>query len=160
CRKRPVSPAKAISAAPFALGSVWRRAAIASRKRGAWIKETRMTEAQAAVAHQPGGDFTIETIQVEDPRAGEVRVRVTGVGVCHSDRIFRDQLAPGALPGALGHEGAAVLEAVGEGVEGLVIGDEVVIGFSSCGACPRCAEHLPSYCQNFVPLNYAGMRLD
>lgn len=119
-----------------------------------------MTEAQAAVAHQPGGDFTIETIQVEHPRADEVRVRITGVGLCHTDLIFRDQLAPFALPGVLGHEGAGVIEAVGDDVEGLAIGDEVVIGFSSCGACPRCVEHLPSYCQNFVPLNYAGMRLD
>src|SRR3546814_8413091 len=56
----------------------------------------------------------------------------------------------------LGHEGAGVIEAIGEGVEGLSVGDAVVVGFSSCGACPRCDEHLPSYCQNFVPLNYAG----
>lgn len=119
-----------------------------------------MTEAQAAVAYVPGGDFTVETIEVEAPRAGEVRVRIAGVGLCHTDLIFRDQLAPFALPGVLGHEGSGVIEAIGEGVEGLSIGDEVVIGFSSCGACPRCDEHLPSYCQNFVPLNYAGMRLD
>ena len=119
-----------------------------------------MTQAQAAVAYQPGGDFTVEMIEVEEPRAGEVRVRITGVGLCHTDLIFRDQLAPFALPGVLGHEGAGVIEAIGERVEGLAIGDEVVVGFSSCGACPRCAEHLPSYCQSFVPLNYAGMRLD
>lgn len=119
-----------------------------------------MTEARAAVAHQPGGDFTVETIEVEAPRAGEVRVRIAGVGLCHTDLIFRDQLAPFALPGVLGHEGSGVIEAIGEGVEDLFIGDEVVIGFSSCGVCPRCEEHLPSYCQNFVPLNYAGMRLD
>lgn len=119
-----------------------------------------MMQAQAAVAYQPGGDFIVETIDVEDPRAGEVRVRIAGVGLCHTDLIFRDQLAPFALPGVLGHEGAGVIEAIGEGVEGLAVGDAVVVGFSSCGACPRCDEHLPSYCQNFVPLNYAGMRLD
>jgi aryl-alcohol dehydrogenase len=119
-----------------------------------------MTKAQAAVAYQPGGNFTVETIEVEEPRAGEVRVRITGVGLCHTDLIFRDQFAPFALPGVLGHEGAGVIEALGEGVEGLAVGDEVVVGFSSCGACPRCDEHLPSYCQSFVPMNYAGMRLD
>lgn len=119
-----------------------------------------MTEAQAAVVREPGGDFTIETIDVEAPRAGEVRVAIAGVGLCHTDLIFRDQFAPFALPGVLGHEGAGVIEAVGEGVEGLAVGDAVVVGFSSCGACPRCDEHLPSYCQNFVALNYAGMRLD
>lgn len=119
-----------------------------------------MTQALAAVAHEPGGDFTVEPIEVEEPRAGEVRVRIAGVGLCHTDLVFRDQLAPFALPGVLGHEGSGVVEAVGEGVEGIAVGDAVVIGFSSCGACPRCDEHLPSYCQNFVPLNYAGMRLD
>ena len=119
-----------------------------------------MTASIAAVAREPHGPFSVETIEVGEPRAGEVRVRIAGVGLCHTDLIFRDQLAPFALPGVLGHEGAGVIEAVGEGVKGLAIGDAVVVGFSSCGTCPRCAEHLPSYCQNFVPLNYAGMRLD
>lgn len=119
-----------------------------------------MVTARAAVAHVPHGAFTVEPIEVEEPRAGEVRVRIAGVGLCHTDLIFRDQLAPFALPGVLGHEGAGVIEAVGEGVDGLAVGDAVVIGFSSCGACPRCEEHLPSYCQSFVPLNYAGMRLE
>lgn len=119
-----------------------------------------MTQALAAVAHEPGADFRIEAIEVDAPRAGEVRVAIKGVGLCHTDLIFRDQFAPFTLPGVLGHEGAGIIDAIGEGVEGLAIGDEVVLGFSSCGACPRCAEHLPSYCQSFVPLNYAGMRLD
>lgn len=119
-----------------------------------------MTQATAAVAYTPGGNFTVETIEVEAPRAGEVRVQIAGVGLCHTDLIFRDQIAPFALPGVLGHEGAGVIEAIGEGVEGLAVGDKVVVGFSSCGTCPRCAEHLPSYCQSFVPLNYAGVRLE
>lgn len=119
-----------------------------------------MAQATAAVVREPGGTFLLEQIDVEEPRAGEVRVRIAGVGLCHTDLIFRDQFAPFALPGVLGHEGAGVIDAVGEGVEGLAVGEEVVIGFSSCGACPRCAEHLPSYCQSFVPLNYAGMRLE
>lgn len=119
-----------------------------------------MKQAMAAVAREPGGAFSVERIDVEAPRPGEVLVRIAGVGLCHTDLVFRDQLAPFTLPGVLGHEGAGVIEAVGEGVESLAPGDRVVIGFSSCGACPRCAEHLPSYCQNFVPLNYAGMRLE
>ena len=63
-----------------------------------------MTEATAAVVRQPGGDFSIETIEVEAPREGEVRVRIAGVGLCHTDLIFRDQFAPFALPGVLGIE--------------------------------------------------------
>ena len=114
----------------------------------------------AAVARQPKGDFTIETIHVEAPRAGEVMVRIVGVGLCHTDLVFRDQFAPYPLPAVLGHEGAGIVEAVGEGVEGLAVGDSVVLGFSSCGHCARCDEGLPSYCREFPPLNYAGMRLD
>lgn len=114
----------------------------------------------AAVARESNADFTIETLEIGEPRAGEVRVAIAGVGICHTDLIFRDQFAPYPLPAVLGHEGAGTIEAIGEGVTGLRIGDKVVLGFSSCGACPRCAEALPSYCQSFPPLNYAGMRLE
>lgn len=114
----------------------------------------------AAVARVPEGDFSIEPVEVAAPRAGEVLVRIAGVGVCHTDLIFRDQFAPYPLPAVLGHEGAGTIEALGEGVEGLAVGDKVVLGFSSCGHCPRCEEGLPSYCRTFPPLNYAGMRLE
>jgi aryl-alcohol dehydrogenase len=114
----------------------------------------------AAVARMPKGDFSIEEVTIDAPRAGEVRVRIAGVGLCHTDLIFRDQFAPYPLPAVLGHEGAGVIEALGDGVEGLAVGDRVVLGFSSCGQCARCAEHLPSYCRDFPPMNYAGMRLE
>ena len=114
----------------------------------------------AAVARTPKGAFTIETVDVEAPRADEVLVRIAGVGLCHTDLIFRDQFAPYPLPAVLGHEGAGVIEAVGPGVEGLAVGDRVVLGFSSCGHCARCDEGLPSYCREFPPLNYAGVRLE
>lgn len=114
----------------------------------------------AAVAREPKGDFTLETVEIEEPRAGEVRVRIAGVGLCHTDLIFRDQFVPYPLPAVLGHEGAGVIEALGPDVEGLAVGDAVVLGFSSCGHCARCDENLPSYCREFPPLNYAGMRLE
>ncbi len=114
----------------------------------------------AAVAREPKGDFTLETVEIEAPRAGEVRVKIAGVGLCHTDLIFRDQFVPYPLPAVLGHEGAGVIEALGPGVEGLAVGDAVVLGFSSCGHCAQCGEHLPSYCREFPPLNYAGMRLE
>ena len=114
----------------------------------------------AAVAREAKGDFTIETVDVGEPRDGEVLVRIAGVGLCHTDIVFRDQFVPYPLPAVLGHEGAGVIEAVGGGVTGLAPGDRVVLGFSSCGHCARCEEGLPSYCREFPPLNYAGMRLD
>ena len=119
-----------------------------------------MTTATAAVARGANADFTIEQIEVSPPGPGEVRVRIAGVGLCHTDLVFRDQVETFAKPAILGHEGAGVIEAVGEGVDGLAVGDRVMLGFSSCGGCPRCDEHLPSYCNMFVPLNYAGMRLE
>jgi len=119
-----------------------------------------MTHCTAAVARAAGADFTIEQVAVDGPRAGEVLVRIAGTGLCHTDLVFRDQFDAFAKPAVLGHEGSGVIEAVGEGVSGLAVGDKVVLGFSSCGHCPRCAEHLPSYCQVFVPMNYAGFRLE
>ncbi|MBB3957203.1 NAD(P)-dependent alcohol dehydrogenase [Novosphingobium sediminicola] len=114
----------------------------------------------AAVAIAPHSDFAIQTLDLDIPRAGEVLVRILGVGLCHTDLVFRDQFVPLPLPAVLGHEGAGVVEAVGEGVTELAPGDAVVLGFSSCGHCPRCDDHLPSYCREFVPLNYAGARPD
>jgi aryl-alcohol dehydrogenase len=114
----------------------------------------------AAVAREPHSHFTIEPVEIEQPREEELLVRIVGVGLCHTDLIFRDQFVPYPLPAVLGHEGAGIVEAVGSGVTGFSVGDAVVLGFSSCGNCARCMEGLPSYCRDFPPLNYAGMRLD
>lgn len=114
----------------------------------------------AAIARTPHGEFSVEQVDIEVPREGEVLVRIAGVGLCHTDIVFRDQFVPYPLPAVLGHEGAGIVEAVGEGVDGIAVGDRVVLGFSSCGHCARCDEGLPSYCKDFPPLNYAGMRLD
>ncbi|GLK44806.1 MULTISPECIES: NAD(P)-dependent alcohol dehydrogenase [Novosphingobium] len=114
----------------------------------------------AAIAREAHGDFTVEPVDLAEPRAGEVRVRIAGVGLCHTDLIARDQFIPIPLPAVLGHEGAGFVEAVGEGVTKVAVGDRVVLGFSSCGHCPRCEEHLPSYCREFPVLNYAGARGD
>ncbi|MFW2851805.1 NAD(P)-dependent alcohol dehydrogenase [Sphingomonas sp. TX0543] len=118
-----------------------------------------MTTCTAAVAHGPHTDFVLEEVSIDGPRAGEVLVKIAGVGLCHTDLVFRDQV-PYAFPAIFGHEGAGTVEQIGEGVEGLAPGDTVIVGFSSCGICPRCEENLPSYCRSFVPLNYAGMRLE
>jgi aryl-alcohol dehydrogenase len=117
-------------------------------------------ETRAAIAREAHGDFTLETIELAGPGAGEVRVRVAGVGLCHTDLIARDQFIPIPLPAVLGHEGAGVVEAIGAGVTKVSVGDRVVLGFSSCGDCPRCEEDLPSYCREFPVLNYAGARGD
>jgi aryl-alcohol dehydrogenase len=116
-------------------------------------------QTQALVLREAGGFFRLEELEMDGPRAGEVLVRIAGVGLCHTDLVFRDGLSVNGLPAVLGHEGAGTVELLGDGVEGLAIGDKVVLGFSSCGRCPQCSEHLPSYCVQFQPLNFAGMRL-
>lgn len=117
-------------------------------------------ETLAAIARKPHDDFTIEIVEVEPPRAGEVRVKIAGVGLCHTDLIARDQFIPIRLPAILGHEGSGIVEAVGDGVTKVRPGDRVLLSFSSCGHCARCEEHLPSYCRDFPALNYAGVRTD
>jgi len=115
---------------------------------------------KAAVARTPDGPLTVEAATLDAPRPDEVLVRIVGVGLCHTDLIARDQFIPIPLPAVLGHEGAGVVEAVGRDVAKVRPGDRVVLSFNSCGACPRCADHLPSYCQHFPQLNYAGRRAD
>ncbi|PXA86477.1 NAD(P)-dependent alcohol dehydrogenase [Nostoc sp. 3335mG] len=117
-------------------------------------------DARAAVARGPHQPFTIETVSIAEPRDDEVLVRIAGVGLCHTDLIARDQFIPIPLPAVLGHEGAGIVEKVGAGVRKVKAGDRVVLGFSSCGHCARCDEHLPSYCREFPALNYAGARSD
>ena len=114
----------------------------------------------AAIARKAHEDFTMEAIDIDAPRAGEVLVRIVGVGLCHTDLIARDQFIPVPLPAVLGHEGAGIVEAVGDGVAQVKPGDRVVLGFSSCGLCRSCNQDLPSYCREFPLLNYTGARSD
>src|SRR5262249_24805436 len=75
---------------------------------------------------------------------GEVAVRMAASGVCHSDLSMRDGTIPAAVPMILGHEGAGVIDAVGEGVTGLATGDHVVISWTPpCGGCYWCGRQQP-----------------
>ena len=114
----------------------------------------------AAVARTPGADFTLETVELDEPRADEIRVRIHAVGLCHTDLVAREGAMPFALPAVLGHEGAGVVEAVGSGVTKVATGDRVAITFRSCGACARCKSGDPAYCHSMPAMNYIGMRLD
>lgn len=114
----------------------------------------------AAVVREPEGKFTIEDLELDAPGAGEVLVEIHSVGVCHTDIAVRDQWLPLPLPAVLGHEGAGVVSALGEGVTGLAEGDKVVLTFNYCGECPTCSGGEPAYCLNFLAHNFAGSRLD
>jgi aryl-alcohol dehydrogenase len=114
---------------------------------------------RAAVVREARAPFTLEDLEIAEPRTGEILVRLRGTGICHTDLVCRDGF-PVPLPIVLGHEGAGIVAAVGAGVSHLKVGDAVVMSFDSCGACANCAAHQPAYCFNFFPLNFAGQRLD
>lgn len=118
------------------------------------------TKAQAAICAGPRQPFTIEDVELDDLRADELRVRVIACGICHTDLAVRDEQLPVPLPVVLGHEGAGIVEAVGEDVTVARPGDRVVMSFNSCGACPSCAVEAPTYCYQFIPHNWAGTRAD
>lgn len=117
----------------------------------------RVTAAVARVAAAP---LEIVELELDEPKAGEVRVRMVATGVCHTDALVRDQVLPTPLPVVLGHEGAGVVDAVGEGVTIVVPGDHVVLGFDSCGSCASCRSGHPAYCETFPAHNFGGSRAD
>lgn len=112
----------------------------------------------AAVLRSADGPFQLEPVELDPPGPDEVLVRVTGVGLCHSDLLPRTPVA--GTPVIAGHEGAGVVETVGEDVDGLSFGDHVVLSFDSCGHCPNCLDARPPYCEGFWPRNLTGYRAD
>lgn len=113
----------------------------------------------AAVSRAGAAAPALEQVELEAPRAGEMRVRIAAVGICHTDlHAHEGRLAP--LPIVLGHEGAGVVEEVGEGVRGFAPGDHVLLSGTSCGHCPNCLNNLPSYCDLAMPMTFGGKRLD
>jgi len=113
-----------------------------------------------AAISRPGTEAPrLEQVELEAPRAGEMRVRIVAVGICHTDlHAHEGRLAP--LPIALGHEGAGIVEALGEGVDAFQPGDHVLLSGTSCGTCPNCLDNLPSYCDLAMPMTFGGKRLD
>ncbi len=112
---------------------------------------------KAAVLWGVGQDWKIEEVEQDDPIAGEVRVKLTASGMCHSDEHVRlgdiVPLEPGGFPFIGGHEGAGVVEQVGPGVTSLAVGDHVVLGFiPSCGRCHSCANGHSNLCDNGATL--------
>lgn len=112
---------------------------------------------KAAVLYAPGQPLEVEDLTVEDPHRGEVMVRVAAGGVCHSDLhvINGDLTAP--LPVVLGHEGAGVVEKVGEGVSEFRPGDHVVLLWrASCGQCLHCLNGRPALCELGATIRWSG----
>lgn len=110
----------------------------------------------AAVVNERHGEFELQDVLLDEPRDGEVLVRVVATGICHTDSITRHGDLPFPLPGVLGHEGAGVIEAVGPGVSGVGEGDHVVLGWPWCGECRNCLDGQPRYCLRLGELLVGG----
>lgn len=121
-------------------------------------KSGKSTTAKAAVVRKVGAPFTMEQIEVGAPREDEVLVRMVGAGVCHTDALCRGGF-PVPMPIVLGHEGAGVVESVGDKVTNVKPGDHVVLSFNSCGGCKSCKDEHPATCAQFLPFNFGGVRI-
>jgi S-(hydroxymethyl)glutathione dehydrogenase/alcohol dehydrogenase len=102
---------------------------------------------QAAILWEIGAPWSVEEIELDPPGPGEVLVKLAASGMCHSDEHVVTGDLPFELPLIGGHEGAGVVESVGEGVSWLAPGDHVVFGFiPACGRCPSCSTGHQNLC--------------
>jgi aryl-alcohol dehydrogenase len=116
---------------------------------------------RAAISRAGTAHPEIEEVDLEEPRADEVRVRIVATGICHTDlNCHSGHGVPIPKPIVLGHEGAGIVEALGAGVQGLAVGDHVVLSGGSCGVCPSCRAARPTYCRDAMKLSFGGMRAD
>jgi S-(hydroxymethyl)glutathione dehydrogenase/alcohol dehydrogenase len=101
----------------------------------------------AAVLHHANKPYSIETVELDPPKHGEVLVKVRAAGVCRSDLHFQKGEATIAMPAVMGHEGSGVVEATGEGVTLVKPGDRVILSFvPNCGHCHSCETGRPHLC--------------
>src|SRR4051794_14366285 len=103
---------------------------------------------RAAVLEEFGQPLVVQEVELQDPQPGEVLVRLVACGVCHTDMYTASGADPsGYAPAVLGHEGAGVVEAVGEGVRDVAVGDHVVTLFSpQCRECVHCLDDRTNLC--------------
>lgn len=114
---------------------------------------------KAAVLTGVGADLEVrDDIEIAPPGPGEARVRIEASGVCHSDLSVQNGTIPLPTPIVLGHEGAGVVEEVGEGVTSVAPGDHVVLSFvPKCGECEACLRGQPYLCDQAAMAAAGGM---
>jgi len=105
-------------------------------------------DVRAAVAHKAGAPLTIETVQLQGPKAGEVLLEIKATGICHTDEFTRSGGDPeGLFPAILGHEGAGIVVDIGPGVSSLKKGDHVIPLYTpECRQCKSCLSGKTNLC--------------
>ncbi|HXH74117.1 MAG TPA: S-(hydroxymethyl)glutathione dehydrogenase/class III alcohol dehydrogenase [Bacteriovoracaceae bacterium] len=117
---------------------------------------------KAAVACGPGQPLSIEMVDLSEPQKGEVLVRIVASGVCHTDAYTLSGVDPeGIFPVILGHEGAGIVEAIGEGVTSLKPGDHVIPLYTpECRTCKFCTSGKTNLCQRIRETQGKGLMPD
>jgi len=124
------------------------------------IKAAVLNQMGATAPYGQSLPLSIDDVELEGPGHGEVLVRVSAAGLCHSDLSVINGDRPRPTPMALGHEAAGVVEELGPGVYDLKKGDHVVMVFvPSCGTCLPCAEGRPALCEPGATANGQGTLL-
>lgn len=121
-----------------------------------------MIKSRAAVAFAPNEPLKIVEIDVEPPKAGEVLVRIVATGVCHTDAYtLSGQDSEGVFPCVLGHEGGGIVEAVGEGVTSVKVGDHVIPLYTAeCRECKFCKSGKTNLCSSVRATQGKGLMPD
>ena len=121
-----------------------------------------MIKTRAAVAWAPNQPLSIEELDLMPPQAGEVLVRIVASGVCHTDAYtLSGKDAEGVFPAVLGHEGAGVVEAIGEGVSSVAVGDHVIPLYTpECRMCKFCTSGKTNLCQAIRATQGKGLMPD
>ena len=114
----------------------------------------------AALVPEKGAPFRLEALDLADPGADELIVRLVASGVCQTDVHGRDDYFGIPFPCVFGHEGAGIVERVGERVTGFTVGDRVLMVSPSCGACKACKLELPGYCSSARRIKFGGRLRD
>lgn len=119
-------------------------------------------KSRAAVAWGPNQPLKIEEVDVMPPKAGEVLVRIVASGVCHTDAFTLSGEDPeGIFPAILGHEGGGIVEAIGEGVTSVEVGDHVIPLYTpECGECKFCLSGKTNLCQKIRATQGQGLMPD
>ncbi len=119
-------------------------------------------EVRAAVAHAPGKPLTVEKVQLEGPKAGEVLVELKATGVCHTDEYtLSGKDSEGIFPSVLGHEGAGIVVDVGAGVTSVQKGDHVIPLYTpECRSCEFCLNPKTNLCQKVRATQGKGLMPD
>jgi S-(hydroxymethyl)glutathione dehydrogenase/alcohol dehydrogenase len=119
-------------------------------------------DVQAAVAFAAGQPLSIETVQLDGPKEGEVLVEIKATGICHTDKFTLSGDDPeGMFPAILGHEGAGIVVDVGPGVHSLKKGDHVIPLYTpECRECSYCLSRKTNLCQKIRVTQGRGLMPD